>query len=169
MSVRIKMTLDALNKRLDEKNMLVVQNEEGFLGKLQFRFNPPATEEEIKKLSFNIPSDYEDFLKICNGATLFDDPENGGGLQLLSVEEILEDYQYIDYPPDWFPIGYGYDGCRLIIALAPERKGYLYWLDNGGSLDDPFGFLNLTFEKWFDYFIVAQGSKFWEWTWDFNR
>ncbi len=102
------MTLDALNKRLDEKNMLVVQNEEGFLGKLQFRFNPPATEEEIKKLPFNIPSDYEDFLKICNGATLFDDPENGGGLQLSSVEEILE---YIDYPPDWFPIGYGYVGC----------------------------------------------------------
>lgn len=55
MSVRIKITLDALNKRLDEKNMLVVQNEEGFLGKLQFRFNPPATEEEIKKLPFNIP------------------------------------------------------------------------------------------------------------------
>jgi len=170
MSEPLKMTLDALYKRLDAENMMLVQKEKGFLGKQQFSFNPPATEEEIKKLPFKIPGDYEAFLKICcNGAKLFDHPEYGGGLQLFSVEEILEDYQYIDYPPDWFPIGYGYDGCRLIIAPTPQRKGYLYWLDNGGSLGDPFGFLNLTFEKWFDYFIVAQGCKFWEWTWDFNN
>jgi hypothetical protein len=169
MSELLKMTLEALHKRLDEENTILVQNEEGFLEKQQFIFNPPASEEEIKKLPFKIPSDYEAFLKICNGDKLFYSPEYGGGLQLFSIEEILEDYQYIDYPKGWFPIGYGYDGCRLIIAPDSQRKGYLYWLDDGGSLEDPSGFLNLTFEKWFDYFIVAQGCKFWEWTWDLNN
>lgn len=164
MSELLMKTLESLNKRMDENKKILVQKEEGYLEYQHFSFNHPANEKELLKLSLDFPSEYKIFLKICNGARLFFDPSDGGGLQLYSIEEILEDYQYIDYPPGWFPIGYGLDGCRLIIKPDTEKQGSLYWLDNGGTLDDPTGYLNFTFEKWFDYFIVAQGCKFWEWS-----
>lgn len=98
-----------------------------------------------------------------NGAKLFISSEFGNAFELYSIKEILEDYENIDYPPGWFPIGTGYDGGRLVIAPSDGQKGYIYWLDSGADFDVPENFLKLTFEEWLDYFIVSQGSMFWEW------
>lgn len=163
MSELIIDTIKALKSRLDQNNMLLVQKEEGFLEKQQFLFNPPALENEINELPFVLPDDYKEFLKLYNGITLYLSPEYGDCFKIFSISEILDDYQYIDYPEGWFPIGYGYDGSRLIIAPVSGTKGYIYWLDDGSDLEDPNGHLGLTFEEWLDYFIVAQGCKFWEW------
>jgi hypothetical protein len=122
-------TLESLNKRMDEDKKILVQQEEGYLSYQHFCFNNPATEEELLKLPSDFPNEYKAFLKIYNGANMFFDPFDGGGLKLYSIDEIIEDYQYIDYPTGWYPIGYGLDGCRLIIKPDTENKGSLYWLD----------------------------------------
>ena len=49
---------------------------------------------------------------------IFNDLEYGGEFELLTVDKILEHRAFTgyDYPENWFPIAYGYDGCYLIVT-----------------------------------------------------
>lgn len=87
------MTLDTFKKRLSN-DCLEVQREEGYLKKEKFYFNVPASPNDLKKLPQNTPQEIIDFLKEHNGASLFVDPEYGGGFQFFSTEEII-DYKQI--------------------------------------------------------------------------
>lgn len=155
-------TLNALKQRINQDGLLIVQREEGYVGKMQIILNPPATDLDLQRLPFSLPEDYEEFLRLHHGGLLFDEPDGGGGLSLLTVDEILEDMLYYEYPEGWFPIAYGYDGCHLLITNQSSLGGYLYWFDSGSSFEDD-QFLGMTFEQWLEKFIIAQGSKFWEW------
>jgi len=162
---KIKTTLETLKKRLDSNNLLEVQQEDGYIEKVEMIFNPPATEDDLRKLPFSVPKDYEEFLRLHHGGLIFNSPEGGGGLKLLTVDEILE-YRaipgYEDYPANWFPVAYGYDGCYLIITDKKVGRGYLFWMETGNDFEDDM-FLGMNFEDFLENIIMAQGSKFWEW------
>lgn len=161
---KLKITLEALKKRLDSKGLLEVQQEEGYVGKMEAVFNPPATEAELRKLPFIVPKDYEEFLRLHNGGLIFNHPEYGGGFELFTVDAILE-HRVIsgyEYPDNWFPIAYGYDGCYLIVTDKTIGNGYLYVMDTGCDFDED-RFIGMVFEDWLEKIIIAQGSKFWEW------
>lgn len=71
---KIKITVEALKKRLDSKGLLEVQQEKGYVGKMKVTFNPPTTEKELQKLPFTVPEDYEEFLRLHNGGLIFSHP-----------------------------------------------------------------------------------------------
>lgn len=50
---KIKATLETLRKRLDSNGLLEVQQEDGYIGKVEMIFNPSATEEELQLLVWN--------------------------------------------------------------------------------------------------------------------
>ncbi|MBZ5201844.1 SMI1/KNR4 family protein [Planomicrobium chinense] len=161
---KINITLEALKKRLDSKGLLEVQQEDGYVTKVKMNFNPPATESELQKLPFTVPEDYKEFLRLHNGGLIFSHPQYGSGFELFTIDEILE-YRAIpgyDYPDNWFPIAYGYDGCYLIVTDKVVGNGYLYVMDTGYNFEDNM-YIGMNFEDWLEKFVIAQGSKFWEW------
>ncbi|MFC4077774.1 SMI1/KNR4 family protein [Salinithrix halophila] len=154
-------TLTALKKRLVNQE-IEVQGERGFLYKVEFEFNPPASDSKIREFEKNnnitLPVDYKQFLLMHNGAVLFE-PWFGGGFELHSLWRII-DSKLEGMPEEWFPIGYQ-DGGQLFIDTSVANENYLIWLDS--SILEDAKYLNMNFEAWLDRFVVAQGAKFWEW------
>nr|WP_272595572.1 SMI1/KNR4 family protein [Paenibacillus apiarius] len=140
---------------------------EGYLTKATFTFNPPATDDEINnfinKTKFVLPDDYNSFLKICNGCTLFDHPEYGGEAYIYSLEEIIN-YTFEDPFNGRYKIANIY-GDNIVIDFNRYQEG-----DNNYLMikSQTFGFdectdLSMNFEIWFDRYIMSQGEKFWDW------
>ena len=158
-------TIEALKKRLN-LNKLVVQKEEGYVAEEVFKFNPPASKDEIAKLPPYVPTEIMEFLSQHNGADLFDHPENGGGTHLFSVEEILEHIDIWECPEYFIPIGYGMDSAWIACQVDKKSKENYMWI--GSFLDfedeDEFWKLPMDFPTWLDRFIVCQGCSFWDWT-----
>ncbi|MDY7223265.1 SMI1/KNR4 family protein [Halalkalibacterium halodurans] len=150
---------------LKKESALTILLDDGTTTRVKFKFNQPATEKELKKLPCDLPNEYKEFLLVHNGAQLYEDLEDcGDGFELFSVDEILLHYSYYnDWPKGWFPIGAGFDGDLLIIAPNKDRQGYMCWMETGDSFEEPNYIGNLKFDEWFNYFCIAQGSKFWEW------
>ncbi|MBM7706496.1 hypothetical protein JOD03_001399 [Chryseomicrobium aureum] len=160
----IAKTIETLMKRLDSNGLLEVQQEDGYLDNVQMIFNSPSTEEELRRLPFDLPRDYQEFLSLHNGGVIFSHPQYGGGFELFTIDQILE-FRAIpgyDFPDNWFPIAYGYDSCCLVITDKLVDSGYLFVMETGDNFEEDHH-IGLTFENWFEKIIVAQGSKFWEW------
>jgi hypothetical protein len=159
-------TLDGLKKRL-VNNKLLVQGDEGFVVEMEFQFNDPASEEEIQEFiqstGVQLPQDYQAFLRIHNGAILFQ-PWYGGQMELFPVSKIIKEKVSIGiFLESWFPIGCQ-DGGFLMIDGDNANRGdqdYLLWWES--SRYEDVEHLNLNFELWLDRFIISQGAKFWHW------
>lgn len=166
----IELTLKALRKHLaDNDNIIDIYCGEGVYLKTKCLFNEPASDEKIalfeKKQDVIIPDDYRNFLKQCNGCTLFDDIKYGGESYLLSLKEIEEYHNiYVDMPKGWIIVGYFYEDL-IIIDTNKYSKGNLnYLLVNDCCSSYEYAKpLNSNFEIWFDRVIINQGSKFWTW------
>ncbi|MBA4495059.1 SMI1/KNR4 family protein [Paenactinomyces guangxiensis] len=161
----VQKTLTGLKKRLVD-NKLIVQNEEGLVEEMRFQFQRPATEEEIQKFTrttgVRLPEDYQAFLRIHNGAVLFQ-PWFGGQFELYGVSEIIEHKKSGLFQESWYPIGYQ-DGGHLLIDGEKANEGendYLIWWHS--SIFDDAQNLGLNFELWLDRFVIAQGTKYWIW------
>lgn len=158
-------TLEGLKKRLSN-NRLVVQGDRGFVCEVEFIFNPPATVDEVnafcRRVGFELPKDYSNFIQMHNGAKLFK-PWFGGGVELFSLDEIIENK--LDYMPDhWYPIAYFIDGGYLLIDANKCKNGekdYLIWLDS--FILEEAENLQINFEIWLDRYVIAQGEKYWTW------
>lgn len=158
----VRLTLEGLYKRLED-DKLTVQMEEGFVKEMSFEFYQPISEQELQDFisctQIQLPVDYFEFLRLHNGARLFDI------MFLFKLKEVQNKVGIIGYfPENWYPIGSGYDGQYLIIDMEKVRKGendYLIWW--GSSIIDDAMYLNLNFELWLDRFIIAQGTQFWLW------
>ncbi|WP_083676432.1 SMI1/KNR4 family protein [Paenibacillus sp. FSL H8-0548] len=163
--------LNALKIRLNQSDekVILVQMEKGDLSRKTFSFNPPADTGMIhdffKENNWNVPEDYAQFLREHDGATLFEDPKNGGGLELLSLKHILpyiNDYGYM-FPDHCYPIGF-YNAAILMIDSEESKKSseYMFWQSCYDKHDEKLN-LRMNFETWFDLFIVSQGSEYWLW------
>ncbi|MCH1625961.1 SMI1/KNR4 family protein [Ferdinandcohnia quinoae] len=167
----IKLTLSALQDRLKE-DRFYIQNTLGYTSRVAFKLNKGIKEATLlnlaKNMDINLPVDYKEFLIEHNGAELFIDQKAGTRFRLLSINEIEEYKEMMDYPEGWFPIAIGFEGSILIInsnnfAQNKRANDYIYWLETGESFEECTS-LNMNFEMWLDFFIVSQGSKFWEWS-----
>jgi hypothetical protein len=165
----VEKSLNGLKSRLENDGILLIQNEEGYVEPNKFSFNPPASLSQIKRFKDEtgliLPADYQSFLLLHNGARLFVHPYYGGGVELLSLEQMLE-YRF-DYLPDGcFIIAYLFDGCQVIIDTNRYQEGnktsYLWYLDSCCPFDDALD-LHMNFELWLDRLIIAQGCGYWHW------
>lgn len=156
-------TLDGLKKRLID-NKCVVQNRKGSVEEMEFRFGEPTSETAIQKFNqftgLQLPEDYEAFLRIHNGATLFQ-PWYGGQFELYGLSTIKKNKKSGLFLEPWYPIGYQ-DGGYLLLDGEQITKGennYLLWWES--SIIEDAKRLNMNFASWLDQFILAQGTKFW--------
>lgn len=113
-------TITSLKKRLAENNNIItIQLDEGYVTEATFKFNAPLTDKEIKQyiqeLGYDLPTDYKDFLKICNGCNLFDHPMYGGESYLYRLEDIMS-LTYEDPSEGYLKIGYFYQD-NIVIDL----------------------------------------------------
>src|SRR5690606_1247599 len=166
----VKRTLYSLRKRLNENsNVINVQTEEGHVFNATCTFHPPASDLDIsnfeKQTGFLLPDDYKEFLKITNGCRLFDDINYGGEIELYSLDQIIEcNHNRYDEFEGCYDIAYIYQDNIVINSklVSQNKKNYLFWKDHIEQFDDAIP-LELSFELWFDRFVVCQGAKFWWW------
>lgn len=160
----IMIAIQALKRRL-VNNRLDVQLEEAYVNQLTFSFNRPATVTELERLPKEMPVAVRSLLAEHNGIKLFEDPEYGGGIELFSVDEILDYRQLWDCPVSFLPIGAGRDGEWIVCEYISETDNRV-WVGEFLSFDEEDAKLNrlpFTFSQWLDYVIVAQGAAFWDW------
>lgn len=166
-------TLNGLKKRLEKDNTIYIQHTEGLVDEVSCDFNTPATENAIKlfeeETGWTLPQDFKEFLLLHNGANLLFHPRFGDGIELFSIEKILEMREaYEDvFEKEYFSIGACRDGLILIDAEIckpnPARdSNYLFWLMDCSSEDDVTD-LKSNFEIWLDRIIAAQGEDYWNW------
>ncbi|NPC93411.1 SMI1/KNR4 family protein [Bacillus sp. WMMC1349] len=163
-------TLNGLKKRLNEKNEITLFCTEGDSCETVCSFHEPASDKEIRDFeeiaSVKLPSDYKAFLKLHNGADIFDllsEGSNiGGGLHLFNLNQVNHDLHELTHlEEEYIPIAHLLEGSHLLIdqrILKKERRNYLVLFS--GIDYEP---LNLNFELFMDRYILSQGQNFWEW------
>jgi len=146
-----------------------VQQENGLVEERAVRFNPPANKNDLDDFfnlnNWSVPDDYYQFLLTNNGAYLFEKPNYGGGLDILSIGNIpivINEYGYM-FPKYCYSIGYHNSAIIFIDSeMSKETSEYLFWQSCDDSFDQKLS-LGMNFETWFELFVVAQGSEFWLW------
>ncbi|UFU00183.1 SMI1/KNR4 family protein [Radiobacillus kanasensis] len=166
MAELIHLTLNGIKERLKSINSIQIQREQGFTLPITFDLNVPASEKDIveleSSLNITLPIDYKRFLEEHDGAHIFKNIY-GGGFQFYSVNEIQTLKKPTYLKSNWIVIGYS-ETMYLIIDNSRVREGnpnYLLLLD--GIFPEDIIDLKSNFEIWFDRYIVAQGSYFWNW------
>jgi hypothetical protein len=168
-------TIDVLKTRL-EGDLLFVQNENGFTGKMGFEWNDPATDTEIEKFEIEnnvvLPDGFKDFLRISNGALLFKDTQySQWGCKVLGLNDLISITEKV---ASW---GYSLDSNWLVFATwlgdtdillfdmnkyETGNKDYIIDGEQGEQVED-WENIRGDFSKWLDRLIVAQGAKYWRW------
>lgn len=124
-------SLAELKKRIDlSGGDLLIQDSDGEVEPAQFRFNPPATQEDIEELEYTydveLPQDYVDFLKIHNGAVLFD-RGRGEYTELYSISQVYE-FANVGIPevsPGFMPIA-RHPSCEIFIDTSRKKTLYVH-------------------------------------------
>ncbi|UJE03957.1 SMI1/KNR4 family protein [Bacillus subtilis] len=157
----IHLTLAGIKEAVSKYGTFPMIQPGGFvLEDATFEFNEPATEEEIGKIEshFNVslPKDYKEFLALHNGMKFFD------GVEILSIEDVLEYNETEDLPENCFLIGYHFDG-RYVIDTQRYEKGldFMFYLDAIDHFDEAIE-VAPSFEIWLDRLVCSNGFKYWE-------
>lgn len=165
----------SLKKRLIGGRSLCIQSEGGGLSEASFEWNKAASDEEIKSFELLnkicLPEDFKKFLKISNGAMLFEDMKYGQwGCRILGLNEIMKrtsdskDWGY-DIKEDWliFATWLG-DGDVLVFDMEKYKLGEKYIIDGDqGYQTNEWEYIRGGFGDWISRLIVAQGAKYWRW------
>lgn len=154
--------IQALKNRLNN-NSLEVQKEDGYVANEKFFFHDGAPINKLRMLPKYLPKDIKEFLEQHNGAELFIHPEYGGGIQLFSVDEILEYTKVWSCPTNFTPVGTGPDGEWIVCETSEDQKENYMWIGEFLTFDDEFDKLPINYLKWLDCLIVAQGAQYWNW------
>ncbi|WP_339234556.1 SMI1/KNR4 family protein [Paenibacillus sp. FSL R5-0517] len=155
--------LKILISQVENENSLNVLRGDGELYKAKFVFHKPALQNDIHALEnkhqIKLPQDIIEFLKISNGASLFDTGD-GESLVVYSVKEMDEeaDFYSPDIAPGLFPL-IKYAGGTIFFASQKDKRNLFL-----GSSGSDFDYLGLTFAELLEYFIRSNGNYFWEWT-----
>lgn len=161
--------VQTLLQTMDRHNRHTLVQRGGRLISATSSVNHPIEEENVQQLEesigYRLPGDYRIFLMKFNGAKIFQellDGENiGGGIELFSIQEIVENLEYMDSKIQFLQIGYVEQRYLTISLEAMEKKNlnYLYLQEN---IEGPRP-LHLNVEIFLDRYIVSQGSVFWDW------
>ncbi|MGI2326750.1 SMI1/KNR4 family protein [Planococcus sp. YIM B11945] len=168
----ISRILASLMQKLDDKNEHLLLSHYGRLIPATSSFNQATDETEKKvlqlekRIGYRLPKDHRLFLLEFNGARIYDrllhGQNIGGGFHLFSVKEIFENYNMLETGyPEFLPIG---DVEQQILAISLEalknkNPNYIFRIDN---MEGPVP-LKMNLLMFLDYFVVSQGSVFWEW------
>ncbi|ASB89506.1 uncharacterized protein S101395_02999 [Bacillus sonorensis] len=157
----IKVTLKGLKSIIDTHGTYPLLQPGGFvLEDPYFNFNDPATEEEIEHLEsvfkVKFPNDYKEFLRLHNGMDIID------GIEVLSINDVIQYNEVQDLPEGCVLIGYHFDG-RYVIDTKRYHIGldYMFYLDPIDPFEEAED-LGSNFEIWFDRLLSSNGNKFWE-------
>jgi hypothetical protein len=166
----IKNTLQSLKERLNSEQAITITGEQGELLLTTCIFKPSIVENEITDfeniINSNLPEDYKEFLRNHNGANFFqvllDGSINiGGGLELFSINEVLENKKNLGEDSSFIPIGYISENYLMINLESVKAKNPNYLYIN--SLLEARS-LELNLEIFLDRYIISQGASFWNWT-----
>ena len=168
--------IETLKRRLTVNNTLFVQNESGFSGEMGFEWKEPATALEIndfeEKHNIILPEDFKRFLKVSNGAILFEDIQYGQwGCKIYGLDEITDITNEVkgwgyELKPEWLVFATWLGDCDILIFdLNKSKNGINNYIIDGeqGERIEDWTNIKGNFEKWIDRLIVAQGAKYWRW------
>nr|WP_186812164.1 SMI1/KNR4 family protein [Paenibacillus xylanexedens] len=165
----VKNTIDGLKRRLELSNEYIhIQDREGNVERYNCKFAEPANNEEIERLvastGLKIPLDYLDFLKMCNGCSLFNHEIYGGESSLFPLDQVEYLYTSVNRVKGYLEIAYISDDTILIDCKAYSRgeKNYVLVGNSSSSFED-YKSLECNFETWLYRFIITNGSKYWVW------
>lgn len=157
----VHMTLNGIKKAVSKYGTFPMFHHGGYVMEdATFHFEDPASPQAIsdleKKLGVTFPNDYKEFLLQHNGMEMFD------GVEVLSIEGIIEYNEAQDFPEGYVLIGYHFDG-RYVIDTSKSRNGlgYMLYLDSIDAIEDAVN-LDSNFEIWFDMLVSSNGTKYWE-------
>ncbi|WP_416294969.1 SMI1/KNR4 family protein [Paenibacillus illinoisensis] len=154
--------LRTLISRVENRETLSVLRGDGELYEAKFVFYKPAPQEDIQMLEnkheIKLPQDIVEFLRVSNGASLFDTGD-GESLVVYSVSEMDEeaDFYTPDIAPGLFPL-IKYAGGTIF--FDPQKDNRNLFLSSSGS---EFDYMGLNFAELLEYFIRSNGNYFWEW------
>ncbi|MFC9597915.1 SMI1/KNR4 family protein [Peribacillus butanolivorans] len=170
MSHFVQNTISGLKKLLNNNDPMKIISYEGEVREVTCSFNSQTITAEIEKFenenSIKLPEDYKAFLRLHNGARIYQSiSEDGGklgdGLHIFSLDEIKE-HQEIEYISEHgIPIAHLLEDCYLILdteKLKGEDSNYLNIMEFTDLSS-----LNLNFEIFLDRYIISQGEAFWSW------
>lgn len=125
-------TLSGLKKLLDNNEQMKTISEEGEVYTVSCSFNAPIKITEVEMFEsehdIKLPEDYKAFLKLHNGARIYesvdDDGVNiGGGLHLFSLDDIKETQEVEYISEHGIPIAHLLEDCYLILDIEKLKSG----------------------------------------------
>ncbi|APM37845.1 SMI1/KNR4 family protein [Clostridium kluyveri] len=165
-----------LKERTSTRNTLSYTDIFGQTIEVGFSWNNPASEEEIHEFeslnNIKLPKNYKEFLKVSNGAVIYEDIEYGGsGYKILGLDEILKstkDKKEWGYDLKDFYIVFaevmGNSDFLLFDLKKSEDKGKDYIIDGdtGYSVDE-WEYIKGNFSHFINRLITTNGSVYWRW------
>lgn len=166
-------SIQSLKSRLSTNDTIITQSESGFVCESGFQWNPPISDNELQNIlkdnDLILPNSYIEFIKITNGAMLFEEMQYGQwGCDIFSLQRM------IDMTKEYREMGYELKSSQYVFAawlgdsdvliFDLEKLNDKYIIDCSDC--EPAEYytpLKWGFDKWLDYLIVAQGTKFWRW------
>ncbi|GMX62716.1 MULTISPECIES: SMI1/KNR4 family protein [Paenibacillus] len=164
----IYLTLKSLKARLAKQQILWVQRELGYVKPCTCAFYKAATPDQIysfvKETDFFLPTSYIDFLKMHDGAILFQDQSEyvNPPWYIFGLEEIMEYSEQNELPPNLYAIA-KFNQTIIFVDSSLVKEGREDYLFEGATFDHEYEAMNLNFELWFERLIVSQGAHFWHW------
>ncbi|MEK5056887.1 hypothetical protein BK126_18850 [Paenibacillus sp. FSL H7-0326] len=149
-----------------------IYNIDGIEEKYTFKFNIPVSNDIIASkllvnLNYQLPLDYEDFLRTTDGCRLFEHPQDGSEHDIYGLNEVLTQKEIIDSTyekPELLNVAYILQDYIFINLkeVSEGRPTYMYVNDCYSPIEYMRS-LNCDFQTWLDRFIVCQGNKYWNW------
>jgi hypothetical protein len=165
-----------LRSRLSDLNELDVVHD-SHLWRARFEWSYPASEEKIKTLTLqipsNLPADFIIFLsKIANGAVLYYDKVYGQwGYKIYGTEDIVEKQEYwhkcipIDQWSQFIVFAELYGEATIMVfdLDRPSRDKNSFAVLEASAYDpvDEWRIASKSYHEWLDRLVTAQGDKYW--------
>lgn len=132
----------------------------GGIMKSNFYFHNPISKKDLNCLSQKeLPKEYLNFLKISNGAILFDNEFKGVPLGAACKIYSSSDLKITDSIQK-VPILLLQDIGEIFIDINRYKKNMEYLSYPGIEADNYF---SLSFCDWLEKYIISSGNEFWKW------